>query len=623
LQVKEHLNQAMTTQKTIKLATFVVQLAFAIALLGAQTSAQATPQASPQAGPQTPAPAAGQIPAEAPAQTSAQPKGPTPAPSPRPPRVPRTIVARTPASPVILENKPTAPQVVTILHSLNGVKVFRLLARSKEEFEAIANLDDAFKMVGEVHTTVIAGLALDEDTIAAWLPEAEAEMPPPGTPFAPRAPRAAKPAGAVGQTPPPPGAEPSMVVAIPGMPSINVNVPPINFQGTLLDPVDVRIITRDGKRISGHYIGLDGLTGLSLISLNNGSLPQIVDSKDETMTVGQHLRVIGPQPAPRAETAGPKTAMYVRIAETDAVVVSVNRSPSGGLARVKIKSAKFSPVNIGGIAINEAGETLGIVDAVEGNEATIVPVSLVRMAAKRVIARQASVPRPYLGIRGEPVGSLPLDQIMRNGWALDRARALTDKRQGILLTWVAPGSPAALAQLKPGDVILSVNDDFVRNAEDFSFLLDEAGPGSMLNMTVARPGKEVTEALEIELGESPYRLYGSKAFDWRKEKNAKPGSLMAQGIETIALRPRVAQRFGATGGLLVVYVQPSTEAFKAGLRSGDVIESIDGQPVSTGNNYAVTIAPAVDAVSTCIVVRNREKIVLKFKYAANEDTPKP
>ena len=609
----------MRTQKTIKLATFVVQLAFAIAFLGAQTSAQATPQQAPV---QTPAPPAGQIPAEAPAQTSAQPKGPTPAPSPRPPRVPRTIVARTPANPVILENKPTAPQVVTILHSLNGVKVFRLLARSKEGFEAIANIDDAFKMVGEVHTTVIAGLALDEDTIAAWLPEAEAEMPPPGTPFAPRSPRSAKPATNVAPNPPP-GAEAPMVVAIPAMPSINVNVPPINFQGTLLDPVDVRIITRDGKRITGHYIGLDGLTGLSLISLHNGSLPQIVESKTQTMTVGQHLRVIGPQPAPRAEAAGPKTPMYVRIAETDAIVTSVNRSPSGGLARVKIKSDKFSPVNIGGIAIDEAGQTLGIVDAVEGNEATIVPVALVRMAAKRVIARQASVPRPYLGIRGEPVGSLPLDRIMRNGWELSRARALTEKQQGILLTWVAPGSPAALAKLKPGDVILSVNDDFVRNAEDFSFLLDEAGPGSLLNVQVARPGKEVTEALEIELGESPYRLYGSKAFDWQKEKISKPGSLMAQGIETIALRPRVAQRFGASGGLLVVYVQPTTEAFKAGLRSGDVIESIDGQPVFTGNNYAVTVAPDADAVSTCIVVRNREKIVLKFKYTVNEDTPKP
>jgi S1-C subfamily serine protease len=583
----------MRTQKTIRLATLVVQLAFATALFCVQAAAQP--------GGQTP----------------------TPAPSPRPPR---TIVARTPARPVIVENRATAPQVVTILHSLNGLKVFRLLARSKEEVEVIANLDEAFKIAGEVHTTVIAGLALDDgQTIAAWLPEAEAEMPPPGTPFAPRAPRPSRqsPPSATPATPPPaaasppsaPGPEEPTVVAFPGMPSFN-------WQGNLLEPVDVKIITRDGKRITGRYLGLDGLTGLSLITLTNGSLPRIDDSKNEPMTVGQRLRVIGPQPAPRAET-GPKTPMYVRIAETDATVVSVDRSPSGGVARVKIRSAKFSPVNIGGIAINEAGETLGIVDAVEGSEATIVPVALVRMAAKRVTARQASVPRPWLGIRGEPVGSLPVDRFMRSGWELQRARELTEKQQGILLTWVAPGSPASLAQLKPGDVILSVNDGFVRSAEDFSFLLDEAGPGSLLHFTVAKPGKEVSEALEIELGESPYRLYGSKAFERHVEKTVKRGSLMAQGIETIALRPKVAERFGSTGGLLVVYVQPSTEAFKGGLRSGDVIETIDGQPVYRSGAYTVTIPQNPEVVSTCVVVRNREKIVLTFKYSVNEEPPKP
>ena len=595
----------MTTKKTngaTKTVVLVTQLALAMTLFCAQTTAQT--------GAQTGAQTSG--------QPSPQTAGQTPTPSPRPPR---TIVARTPASPVIVENRPAAPQVVTILHSLNGVKVMRLLARSKEQIEAIANLDEAFKFAGEVHTTVIAGLALDDgQTIAAWLPEAEAEMPPPGTPFAPRAPRTARPPATAPPATPAPEVETPLVVAIPAMPSFGVQGNLANL-GNLIEPVDVRVITRDGKRVTGRYIGLDGLTGLSLITLTSGSLPRIVDAKEEPITVGQRLRVIGPEPAPRVETAQ-KKAMYVRIAETDATVVSVSRSPSGGVARVKITSPRFSPANIGGIALNAAGETLGIVDAVEGNEATLVPVALVRMAAKRVMARQASVPRPYLGIRGEPVGGIPLDRIMRSGWELERARALTEKREGILLTWVAPGSPAAQAKLQPGDVILSVNDDFVRNAEDFSFLLDEAGPGSLLHFKVAKPGKEEFEALEIELGESPYRLFGSKAFEKIIEKS-KPGSLMAQGIETIALRPRVAQRFGSAGGLLVVYVQPSTEAFKGGLRSGDVIESIDGQPVFTGAAYSITLPQDPETVSTCVVVRNREKLVLKFKYSTNDEPPKP
>lgn len=515
---------------------------------------------------------------------------------------------------VILENKPTAPQVVTILHSLNGLKVFRLLIRSQEQVEAIVRLDQAFKIAGEVHTNVIAGLALDDGhTIAAWLPEAEAEMPPPAVHFAPRPPvppQTSSPRTATGRGQPPPGMAP-LAIPVPGAP---------NIPGNLLEPAYLRVITRDGKRIRGRYVGLDGLTGLSLITLTNGSLPQSIDSKEETIIVGQRLRVISPQPAPRSEM-GAKTPMYVRIGETEAVVTNVNRSPSGGVARVKIKSMKLSPANIGGIAINDAGETLGIVDAVEDSEASIVPVALVRMAAKRVLARQASVPRPWLGIRGEPIGAVSLERIMRGGWQLQRARELTEKRQGILLTSVAPGSPAALAKLKPGDVILSVNNGYVRNADDFSWLLDEVGPEIPVLFTVARPEKDISEALEIKLSESPEPLFGLPIFKRYREKELKPGSLMAEGIETILLKPRVASRFGSSGGLLVVSVQPSTDAFRAGLLPGDVIESIDGQPVLSS---AVAITPKSPGVSsTCIVVRNKEKMVLTFKYSTNRYSKQP
>src|ERR1044072_3218326 len=296
----------------------------------------------------------------------------TPAPAPAASPVVRKKAPATTVNRVIVQNKSAAPQVVTILHTLNGLKVLGILI-GKEEVEAIARLDQSFHLSGEVHTNVIAGLALDDGkTIAAWLPEAEAEMPPrmftftPRGPIGMRAPATPSAPSASGGQPAPP--TPPAAVDLPGLPSITL---PPNFT----EPADLRVITRDGKRILGHYIGLDGLTGLSLIKLTNGSMAQTVDSKEETIVVGQQLRVIGPQPAQGPET-GPGSRMYIRIGETEATVINVNRSPSGGIARVKIKSAKFSPANIGGIAINDQGETLGIVDTVQGENATIVPVAL-------------------------------------------------------------------------------------------------------------------------------------------------------------------------------------------------------------------------------------------------------
>jgi S1-C subfamily serine protease len=543
---------------------------------------------------------------------------PAPAPTPSAKVAPMTDVNR-----LVLENKLAAPQVVTILHRLNGLKLLTLLMRSREDFEAIANLDQAFKLAGEVHTNVIAGLALDDGkTIAAWLPEAEAEMPPPRTLFTPRAPRPPRtsvPRGAKGMPPPAvaPEAEKALAdaAAIHGLPAVQ-GMPPMNFPN-FGGPADLRIITRDGKRIMGRYVGLDGLTGLSLITLTDGNLPSTAALREETITVGQKLRVVGPQPAPVAEAAA-KSPFYVRIGETEGIVVNISRSPSGGIARVKVKSAKFSPANIGGIAINDNNETLGIVDGVDGNEATIVPMSLVRLAAKRVIARQASVPRPWLGIKGEPVGSVSLERIVDVGWEVERARVLTANRQGILLTSVAPGSPAALAKLKAGDIILSVNNGSIRNAEEFSWLLDEASPEGPVLFGVARPEKEASEAMQIKLSESPDPFFGLRTVERQVTRTFTRRPLLGEGIETVTLKPRAASVFGSSGGLLVVSVQPSTEAFKAGLRPGDVIESINGKPAQVAaGHYSFSLTPG--ARSTCVVVRNKEKISVTFQYSTDDD----
>ena len=514
-------------------------------------------------------------------------------PSSAQPRKARTAAVR--AGPVIVENRPSAPQVVTILHRLTGFKMFRLLLRSGD-VSAIARLDDAFQFNGEVHTNVIAGLALDDcQTIAAWLPEAEAETasPPPPPPFAPNAPTALM---ALPSLP-----RPLSPAALPA-PDQSMNT----VLGNVFESPDVTVIARNGKRLTAQYIGLDGATGLSVLKLSEKSLPETINAKEEVITVGQHLRLFGPAPAAEIEPSTGGT-VYVRMGETEGRVISVTRAPDGGIARLKIRSTRLSSANIGGIAINDAGETVGIINAVEGSEATILPSALIRSAAKRVLERQSSVPRPWLGVRGEPVGAQPLEQILRGGWQAERAMSLFEEHRGILLTSVAPGSPAAVAALRPGDVILRVNDGDVRNADDFSWFLEEAGSGSSVRFTVARPGRLAPEAVMVKLSESPDPLFGLRMPEGRAAQMVEPGSLIAHGIETVALKPGVASRFGANGGLLVVYVRPSAAAFNAGLRPGDVIEAIDGQQISSEPIKLSTIPGASYSFS---VVRNKEKLVL-------------
>ena len=516
-------------------------------------------------------------------------------PSSAQPRKARTAGVR--AGPVIVENRPSAPQVVTILHRLTGFKMFRLLLRSGD-VSAIARLDDAFQFTGEVHTNVIAGLALDDcQTIAAWLPDAEAETapPPPPPPFAPNAPTALMALPSL--------SGPLSPAAVPAPDQSMTTV-----LGNVFESPDVTVIARNGKRLTAQYIGLDGATGLSVLRLSEKSLPETINAKEEVIIVGQHLRLFGPAPAAEIEPSTGET-VYVRMGETEGRVSSVTRSPNGGISRLKIRSTRLSSANIGGIAINDAGETVGIINAVEGSEATILPSALIRSAAKRVLERQSSVPRPWLGVRGEPVGALPLEQILRGGWQPERAMSLFEEHRGILLTSVAPGSPAAVAALRPGDVILRVNDGDVRNADDFSWFLEEAGSGSSVRFTVARPGRLATEAVMVKLSELPDPLFDLRMPEGRAARMVEPGSLIAQGIETVALKPGVASRFGTNGGLLVVFVRPSAAAFIAGLRPGDVIEAIDGQQISSPSE-PIKLSTIPGASYSFTVVRNKEKLVL-------------
>jgi len=479
----------------------------------------------------------------------------------------------------------SAPQVVTIVHRLNGLKMFRLLLRSQEQVEAIANLNEGFNFTDDVHTNIIAGLAMDDGrTIAAWLPDAELELGPswfaPVTPAPPRTVSPAPPVAAFPATTRPPG-----------------------FTYRMFDSPDLTVIAPDGRRLTAEYIGFDGATGLSILRLADANLNISNNDDEKTIGEGESIRVLNPEPAENRPLRG---SLYVRMGTTNGTVLAVRRAPAGGgIARFKVRSARLSSLNIGGVVVNEAGETVGIVNAVHGPEATILPMGLIRRAAKRVLAQHSSVPRPWLGVKGEPITALNVEQIKNQGWKLEKAASLLDRHLGIMLTSIAPGSPAATAALRPGDVILKVNNQDVTNDDDFSWMLDQAGPRGQVVFTLVGPNRLKEEAVHVELSS----LWDpSAAFKWGTDF-ATTLPLLSQGIETIALKAPLAERFGANSGLLVVYVDPSTPAFDAGLQPGDVIESINGKKIEGGVDVPIA-STFISDLTKFEIVRKRQKLVV-------------
>ena len=492
-----------------------------------------------------------------------------------------------------VETKKTAPQVVTIIHRLNGLKMFRLLLRSQQEAQTINSLGSTFNLTDDVYSNVIAGVAMDDgQTIVAWLPEADVEF---GLSFGFSF---------------PPTPDVTQVPAVPSVPSVP-SVPPAmsafansweGFKGGFFQPPDVTVIGADGKTMVAKYIGLDAVTGLSILKLAKKNSAAAGTFKEEPVDVGEMVRLFGPEPV-TGQRGLLNSSLYVRIASTEGRVLDVRRAPSGGVARFKVSSARLSQANVGGVAINDAGETLGIVNGLEGGEATVLPASMIQRAAERVLKRQTSVPKPYLGVKGEAVAEVKVDQMLTHGWKADRAEALFYDHRGILVTAILPGSPAEKAALRAGDVILKVNDLEIANSEDFTWSLEQAGASNQVSFMVARPDRPAAEALDVKLSAAIDPARSFRAHFRRAGMFNGFAALMDLGIETVTLRAGVASQLGTTAGLLVVYVEPSTPAFEGGFKPGDVIRSINGEAVSRRPFLSPKNQPAT---FTFEVVRDKE-----------------
>ncbi|MDT4952968.1 MAG: hypothetical protein QOJ02_1106 [Acidobacteriota bacterium] len=519
-----------------------------------------------------------------------------------------------------------SPQVVTVVHRLNGIKALALLQRNGE---AVAMVDEDVVTASNAVTSITAGFALgDGQSIVARLPQAEAEIEA-ATFFSP---------------------SPSYRPQLPTqrLAPLAQRVTTASTSPRALMPLESTgfvVAQSSGKQYAARYVGLDGLSGLSLLKISGLNVPVSPDVNEEQLAVGQTVRLFAPMRAVKGSSTTSST-VSLRVGEIEGKIAGITRASTGRIEYLTIKAQSLSPEIVGGIALNEAGETVGIVETINANVARLIPTGAVRRAAARVLARQASVPRPWLGVRGEAVAAMPLEKFFPGGWSEPEAAALKGKMEGIFLTSVAPGTPAALADLRPGDVIVRVNDFEVKNAEDFSYVLNEVGSGATVNFTFFRgqfpkppapllplptpmamppfppAGTLISPeafkfkplVVSVKLSESlnparAMKLAESYAFSYPGSESLPP---IARGLETVTLSGKAAMHLGARGGLLVVFVDPESAAARSGLRVFDVIESVDGKLLGQTSWSAALPANNPQRLSLGIV-RDQQKVEITIQ----------
>lgn len=163
---------------------------------------------------------------------------------------------------------------------------------------------------------------------------------------------------------------------------------------------------------------------------------------------------------------------------------------------------------------------------------------------------------------------------------------------GAVITEVVPDSPAERAGLQSGDVIQAVDGQQVGLEKDLAALIAEYEPGDRLTLEVQRPGEEARE-VRVKLGEHPEKdgvaylgvTYSSSLRF--QSPDLEPFDLDEFDLDDL---PFTLPRGRAVQGVIVSRVAEDSPAAAAGLRAGDVIAAIDGEPL--GSAQALTDAIA-------------------------------
>jgi S1-C subfamily serine protease len=511
-------------------------------------------------------------------------------PTPKPRRavnaLPRTANIRRPS-----------PQVVAVIHRLSGSKLSTWL----DPNEAKDNKLD----VETVYTKVIAGYVInDGQTIIARLPQADAQALNYSQMF-------------------------SFYFTEPGAAA--------KFEP---QSSELLIVAGGETYLKANFVGMDASTRLSLLRTSNLNVAPSREVVEASLAVGQRVHLFAPERLKSTLKNGQST-VYFSFAEIEGRLTEIKRTATGNIARLKVNATGLTASMVGAVVLNDAGEMLGIVEMATQTEARVLPVSMVKRAANRVLARQSSVPQPWLGVSGEAVAATSLRQFVSGGWQVAEATRLMNQQRGILLTKVGPGTPAALADLRVGDVITRFNNSFIKNAEDFSFLLNEAGSNASVYFTVLRAQSKPRQ-VQVKLSEALNAARASSigvpqlppAVALPKAQNmgapqanmviepqidiepltpmekASRDSLIAD-LDYVIVPAQENTRYRAHSVLLVNAVRPGGTAEQIGLRAGDFVVAVDGQKLSRDDWGRKFLLRKIEKLSL-EVLRGEQRLTLVF-----------
>jgi serine protease Do len=234
--------------------------------------------------------------------------------------------------------------------------------------------------------------------------------------------------------------------------------------------------------------------------------------------------------------------------------------------------APINPGNSGGPLVNLQSQVVGINTAIASRNGGFqgigfaIPINEAKWVYKQ-LKDHGKVTRGWLGVT---IADVSQDRQVAQGVGYN-------KGTGVLVEQVVPDSPAK-GRLQVYDVIIAVNGTPVSSVTQLRNLVAEDSPGTNVNLTVFRSGKD--EQVQLKLGTQPANMLVSE-----NQMVAPGGGQSAQtlGMQLAMPTQELSEKYGLPGnasGALVTAVTPGSAAQRAGLQPGDLITQVDRNPVN-------------------------------------------
>jgi len=335
------------------------------------------------------------------------------------------------------------------------------------------------------------------------------------------------------------------------------------------DAAKVEVTLQDNNKYTAKIVGRDPKTDIAVLKIKSDKpLPYVTFGDSSAAQVGDWVMAVGNP----FGLGGTVTTGIISARGRD-----IHSGPFDDFLQI---DAPINRGNSGGPTFNLEGEVIGINTAIYSPNGGSVGIGFAvpSNVAKTIVAQleeHGKVSRGWLGVQIQEVTPAIAASLGLHG------------EQGALVAVVTADSPGAKAGLKQGDVILSFNGTELGQLRDLPRLVAGTAPDTATTMKVWRNGQTVE--LQAKVGELANEKVASANGSEDEDQTAKAEAMGMHFAPLTAQLRRELHVAKDVHGVVVSRVDSGSAAEDVGLNEGDVLVTIDQQPVNTPEEAAAKL----------------------------------